>query len=91
MERYRGTGKLHCDILKVCHHGSRYSSTDGFLDAVSPRAAVIGVGRNYYGHPAPETLAKFKERGIPVYRTDLDGAVGFWVQKGELRACTMLP
>ena len=91
VERYRGTDQLHCDILKVCHHGSRYSSTDRFLDAVSPRAAVIGVGKNNYGHPAPETLEKFKARGIPVYRTDLDGAVGFWMQKGKLQVCTMLP
>ncbi|MBQ1406507.1 MAG: MBL fold metallo-hydrolase, partial [Eubacterium sp.] len=89
VERYRGTGKLKCDILKVCHHGSRFSSSEEFIDEVSPRAAVIGVGKNSYGHPAPETLVKFKARGIPVYRTDMDGAVGFRMDRGELAVCKM--
>lgn len=90
VEYYRGTDRLRCDILKVCHHGSRYSSSDAFLDAVSPSAAVIGVGKNHYGHPADETLARFKRRGIPVYRTDQDGAVGFWKEGGEIRVCTAI-
>ena len=73
---------FRCDILKVGHHGSKYSTGDGFLDAVCPEAAVIQVGRNNYGHPTPETLEKLAERSIPVFRNDLQGAVGV-VIKGE--------
>ncbi|MFC2662195.1 MAG: DNA internalization-related competence protein ComEC/Rec2, partial [Eubacterium sp.] len=93
LEMYRGTDTLHCDVLKVGHHGSRYSSTEEFIDAVSPSAAVIGVGeKNSYGHPCSEVLERFQRRGIPVYRTDLDGAVGLYRDhRGQLRVCTVIP
>jgi beta-lactamase superfamily II metal-dependent hydrolase len=67
---------LHADVLKVAHHGSRYSSTPAFLRAVSPSVAVIEVGAgNAFGHPAPETVARLARAGIRVFRTDLDGTV----------------
>ena len=67
---------LDADILKTGHHGSKTSSTEPFLDRVSPLAAVIQVGKNNnYGHPSPETLKKLEERKIPVFRTDIEGAV----------------
>jgi DNA internalization-related competence protein ComEC/Rec2 len=93
LEMYRGTDVLHCDVLKVGHHGSRYSSTEEFIDAVSPSIAVIGVGeKNTYGHPCPKVLKRFERRGIPVYRTDLDGAVGIYRgRRGELHICTVIP
>jgi competence protein ComEC len=63
------------EVLIAGHHGSRYSSGDVLLDAVTPELAIISVGRNSYGHPAAETLARFDERGI-TYRTTLgDGDV----------------
>ena len=63
-------------MLKVAHHGSRGSSTPEVLRAVGPRVAVISVGgRNAYGHPAPETLARLDAVAAAVYRTDRDGAV----------------
>ena len=70
-----GQRQLDCDILKVAHHGSKYSSCGEFLDAVSPAAAVIQVGRNRYGHPAPEALERLEACGASVYRNDLQGAV----------------
>lgn len=76
---------LESDILKVAHHGSKYSSSDAFLEAVSPGFAVIQVGKNNYGHPTPEVLEKLDGRGVPVYRNDLQGAVGFEIEKGEVR------
>jgi competence protein ComEC len=65
---------LKSDVIKIAHHGSRTSSTEGFIKAVSPAIGVISVGRdNPYGHPHAETLERF--RGIKIYRTDRDGAI----------------
>ena len=75
-EKYKGTDVLKCDILKAAHHGSRFSTTDRFLDAAAPKAVVIGVGKNSYGHPSADVLEKLEKRGIPVFRTDTDGAIG---------------
>jgi competence protein ComEC len=70
--------RLASTVLKVAHHGSRFSTTAEFLRAVRPTAAAISVGRrNAYGHPDPGVLARLAEAGIEVYRTDLDGAVIF--------------
>jgi len=64
------------EILKVAHHGSRTSSTAGFLDAVRPRIGLVSVGlRNPYGHPAPATIERLRTHGVKVFRTDLDGTV----------------
>jgi len=63
-------------VLKVAHHGSRFSSTARFLDAVQPSIAVVSVGaRNDYHHPAPGTLRRLEARGVEVHRTDLEGTV----------------
>ena len=67
---------VQADVLKVGHHGSAYSSTPDFIRAVSPRYAIISVGRdNLFGHPAPDTLATLQGAGVRSYRTDKDGAV----------------
>ena len=67
---------LDADVLKVGHHGSSTSTTDAFLDAVTPQEAVISVGAgNTYGHPAQETLNRLAAHGATVYRTDLNGTV----------------
>lgn len=63
------------DVLKVGHHGSRNGTTEPWLDVLQPRVALISVGRNGYGHPAPEVLERLRARGIPVYRTDRGGTV----------------
>ena len=67
---------LRAQILKVGHHGSRFSSSPEFLAAVKPRVALVSVGRgNPYHHPAPQSIAALKTQGSEVYRTDRDGAV----------------
>jgi competence protein ComEC len=63
------------EVLIAGHHGSKYASSDALLRAVTPEAAVISVGFNTYGHPAPETLRRLAQYGITAYRTDLDGDV----------------
>ena len=67
---------VSADILKVAHHGSKYSSDDAFLQAVSPKAAVISCGAgNLYGHPHGETLERLQAAKAEIYRTDTEGAI----------------
>lgn len=66
---------LHADVLKVAHHGSPYSTTSEFLKAVNPKVAIISVGKNTFGHPAPSTLERLSQSNVKVYRTDKSGAV----------------
>ena len=68
---------LKADILKVAHHGSRYSSSASFLESVSPKVAVIEVGEgNNYGHPNQETLGRLNNVvGTTIFRTDRNGTV----------------
>lgn len=64
------------DVLKVPHHGSRYSSSAGWLMALSPETALISCGRgNLYGHPHAETLERLADTGAAVYITEETGAV----------------
>ncbi|MCL4425162.1 MAG: ComEC/Rec2 family competence protein [Firmicutes bacterium] len=72
LARFQG---LQSSFLKVGHHGSRTSSQASFLKAVRPQAAIISVGRNFYGHPHPATRHNLQEAGAKIYRTDQDGAV----------------
>jgi len=63
-------------LLKVAHHGSRYSSSEQFLVAVAPKVAVVSAGYgNSFHLPAPATLRNLQRHGIRVYRTDHDGSV----------------
>ena len=85
VDYYAGTDTLKCDILKVAHHGSKSSSAEAFLDAAKPRLAVIQCGRNnFYGHPHKQTLERLEQRGIPVFRTDISGAVGIDIRGSRL-------
>lgn len=64
---------LKADVLKVPHHGSNSSTSQEFLNKVSPQIAVISCGSsNSYGHPNKETLDKLKKINCIIYRTDLD-------------------
>ncbi len=67
---------LNSDILKVAHHGSKTSTSDYFLKAVSPEIAVIQVGKdNKFGHPHQEVLDILNQQNIRVLRTDLLGDI----------------
>lgn len=63
------------EVLVVSHHGSRYSSDESFLRAITPDNAVISVGDNRYGHPAEETLRRLQAVGAAVWRTDQQGSI----------------
>ncbi len=66
---------LASEVLIVPHHGSRTSSTASFIDAVAPRVAVVQAAyRSRYGHPAPDVVARYLDRGVAVVRSDRCGA-----------------
>lgn len=66
---------LAAQVLKVAHHGSKYSTGATFLSAVQPFDAIISVGTNPYGHPAPETLSRLEAAGSRIWRTDQQGTI----------------
>jgi len=81
MEKYLlelGAGEIRSDVLKVAHHGSKYSSSDAFVAAVAPAFAAISVGKgNTYGHPGKATLDTLETHGAQVLRTDQEGTIVF--------------
>lgn len=66
---------ISADVLKVGHHGSRFSSSPEFLKAVNPKISVIEVGKNTYGHPTPAALGRLADIGTQIFRTDLQGTI----------------
>jgi competence protein ComEC len=62
-------------LLKVAHHGSRYSTSSTFLDDADPQFAVICVGPNSYGHPTPDTVSRLKAEGTRIYSTQKNGTI----------------
>lgn len=77
------------DFLKVAHHGSKYSTCQGFLDVVSPEIAVISCSaKNIYGHPSADTIKRLEDCGAQVEYTMKNGAItvqtdgeGIWLDR----------
>jgi competence protein ComEC len=63
------------EVLQVPHHGSRFGLDEQILKVIHPKLAVISVGKNKYGHPAPLTLGLLKKVGIRYMRTDQSGDI----------------
>lgn len=64
------------NILKVSHHGSKNGTSEELLEVLKPKIAIISVGaKNKFGHPTKEVLNRLKEKGIKIWRTDLDGEI----------------
>ena len=73
---------IYSGILKIAHHGSKYSTSPEFLEKVNPKDAVISVGKdNSYGHPNREILNLLQEKGINVFRTDEKGDILYKCKK----------
>ena len=78
------------DVLKVGHHGSKTSSSKGFIDEIDSKYAVISVGKNNrYGHPNKEVLDNLNNS--KVYRTDKDGSIMFKMKNNKLEIETCSP
>ena len=75
---------LRAQVLKVPHHGSKFSSSREFLAAIKPQAAVIGVGKNTYGHPTEQALSRLTEAGAEIFRTDQNGTIRVGLTKDKL-------
>jgi competence protein ComEC len=76
--------ELKSDILKLGHHGSKYSSSTPFLKVVVPALALVSAGvNNRYGHPNPDTLARLATLHIPYVSTQDHGTVTFTVENGK--------
>ncbi|MGO9242254.1 MAG: ComEC/Rec2 family competence protein, partial [Bryobacteraceae bacterium] len=74
------SGEARADLLKVGHHGSATSSSPEFLSAVQPRFAVISVGaHNPFDYPRREVLERLEGSKVATFRTDLCGAVTFYL------------
>jgi competence protein ComEC len=84
-------GKLHADVLKVGHHGSKNSTMPEFLESVGPQIAIISTGeQNPYGHPSAEVLERLRGSGARILRTDVEGAVRVVTDGHRLRvSCFM--
>jgi competence protein ComEC len=77
---------LQAKVLKVPHHGSRTSSSEAFLAAVRPEAALVSAGyRNRFNHPHPEVVERYRAHGVHLYRTDLHGAIGVEMRPEGIR------
>lgn len=82
--------RMQAHVLKVGHHGSRFSTSDTFLGAVQPQVAAIEVGEgNRYGHPTQETLARLAVLGVRMFRTDENGTITVALRDGILRVQTV--
>ena len=69
-------GVARVNVLKCAHHGSKYATSESFLDALDAQLAVISCGkRNSYGHPHEELLERLEQEGSGILRTDQGGAV----------------
>jgi competence protein ComEC len=90
-QSWAGSDGAAIRILKAAHHGSRTSSSAAFVEAYSPHAVLVSVGRgNPFGHPAPVVLGRFRDAGAEVFRTDTDGAITVETDGVEARVRTAL-
>ena len=84
-------GHIGADILQAAHHGSRTSTSEGFLEAVNPRLTIVSSGRNnMFGHPHPTVINRLNERNIPYYNTAERGAITVRSNGKTLQVHTML-
>lgn len=73
------------DVLQVAHHGSRNAARQAFLADATPDIALISTGRNSYGHPNPDTVARLEDAGADIYITQDTGAVTLYFEPDNIR------
>jgi competence protein ComEC len=81
-----GDTDLHADVLVAPHHGSRSSSTRGFIEAVQPAWVLYPVGyRNRFGFPKPDVAARYRQAGVREIYSYRSGALSLTLGAGEIR------
>jgi competence protein ComEC len=81
--------EVKCDLLKIAHHGSKSSSSEPFVAAARPSAAIVMVGReNRYHHPSDDVLKRYGDIGATIYRTDRNGSIMMRIDDSEVRTTT---
>jgi competence protein ComEC len=79
---------IKADIIKISHHGSKYSTSNDFLSAVKPSLAIIQVGKNNYGHPTQEALGRISSSGAKILRNDKDGDIEIYSDGSDFKIVT---
>jgi competence protein ComEC len=83
LDRHRD--RLSATVMTAPHHGSKTSSTPGFIDAVAARDVIFPVGyRNRFGHPKEDVVERYRQSGARLHRTDADGAVGVRLSAADI-------
>ncbi|SFB37293.1 competence protein ComEC [Acetitomaculum ruminis DSM 5522] len=74
------------DFLLIPHHGSKYTSSDEFLNKALPKISIISAGRgNMYGHPHKEVLDRLKKYNSKIFRTDRDGMISIMIENKKIK------
>lgn len=76
------------DFIKIPHHGGKGSLDTAWFDRTNPRAVFVSVGKNSFGHPSREVISYWDQRGVPVYRTDMDGTIQLIINKKGCKITT---
>ena len=74
-EIIKNNPNFNADVLKIGHHGSDTSTCKEFLDSISPKEAIVSVGKNYYGHPNKKVINLLNSKKIKIHRTDFEGTI----------------
>lgn len=77
------------EIIKIPHHGSKYSSGEKLIETVKAKIGIISVGRNMYGHPSGKIISDYLKQGTEVLRTDRSGAVKIFTRGETFRVRTV--
>ncbi|OGO86827.1 MAG: DNA internalization-related competence protein ComEC/Rec2 [Clostridiales bacterium GWE2_32_10] len=75
---------MDVDLLKIAHHGSKYATSDEFIETVKPEYAVVSVGKNNYGHPDKGVLDRLAKHTVETYITKEHGAIDIRYKNGKL-------
>ncbi|NLK72982.1 MAG: DNA internalization-related competence protein ComEC/Rec2 [Clostridiales bacterium] len=81
---------VKAEILKIPHHGSSTSSTEAFIAAVNPKAGIIQVGKNTFGHPDKDVIKRYLDADVQIFRADEKGAVLMDIRQDKIIIDTML-